>query len=461
MNLGLARQSQIDTNEEHHSQTGKGDEEGRFGKVAASPNSQNLTERGIAPKYSEPLRPWAIAAKKNLPPGEPGKDFTPAVVPNGVKAEYKVIDGVKVFHLIAEPIEWEVANGLVIHTWGYNGSVPGPLIEVAEGDKVRIFVTNKLPTHTTVHWHGVLLPCGMDGVAGLTQPGIPIGETFRYEFIFPDSGTFMYHPHDDTMTQEGMGLTGMILVHKRESNPKKRPDRDFAIVLHEWTIEVGTSKPNPFEMTDFNLLTMNGKVMPATEPLVAKLGDTVWIRYGNLSAMDHHPIHLHGYSFKIIGSDGGWAKDKSVLLPETTVLVPTGAAKVIEFSANNPGDWVFHCHMTHHIMNQMGHDLPNMIGMQIGDLDEKIRKLIPGYMTMGTTGMQDLTKTGMPIPPNSIPMLGLDGQFGQTVLGGMANVLRVREGITTYEDPGPYHFPDGTVAESATKAELKRNGIHP
>jgi hypothetical protein len=410
-------------------------------------------------KSAEPPRPWAKSEENSLPPGEEGKDYSPVVIPNGVKAKYQVIDGVKVFHLIAEVIEWEVAEGLKIHTWGYNGTVPGPLIEVAEGDKVRIFVTNKLPAPTTVHWHGVLLPCGMDGVSGLTQPVIPPGETFQYEFFFPDAGTFMYHPHHDTMTQEGMGLNGMIIVHKRESDPAKRPDRDFAILLHEWSIEVGTSKPKPFEMTDFNILTMNGKAMPSTEPLVAKLGDTVWIRYGNLSAMDHHPIHLHGYAFKIIGSDGGWAKNKSVLLPETTVLVPTGAAKVIEFLANNPGDWVFHCHMTHHMMNQMGHGLPNMIGMEIGDLDEKIRKLIPGYMTMGTNGMRDMTKSGMPIPKNSIPMFGYDGQFGQTVLGGMANILRVRENITSYEDPGPYQFPQGSVAAPATDEELRKNNI--
>ncbi|NGX60495.1 MAG: Copper resistance protein A [Chlamydiae bacterium] len=408
---------------------------------------------------SLPPTPWAYAKQNPLPPGESGKEYTPTVVPNGTKAKFRLADGVKIFHLIAEPIIWEVAPGLNIHTWGYNGSVPGPLIEVAEGDRVRIYVTNKLPAPTTVHWHGVLLPCGMDGVSGLTQPAIPPGETYRYEFIFPDAGTFLYHPHSDTMTQEGMGLTGMIIVHKRQKDISKRPDRDFAILLHEWTVPVGTSKPNPMGMTDFNLLTMNGKVMPATEPLVAKLGEIVWIRFGNLSAMDHHPIHLHGYSFKIIGSDGGWARDKSVLLPETTVLVPTGAAKVIEFLANNPGDWVFHCHMTHHIMNQMGHNFPNMMGVQMGDLDEKIAELIPGYMTMGVTGMRDMTKSGMPIPTNSIPMLGFDGQFGQTVLGGMANIVRVREGIKTYEDPGPYKFPENSVASPATREELEKDGI--
>lgn len=411
------------------------------------------------PSSQTPPAPWDKAAREDLPPGRPDIDYTPAVVPNGNKAEYKIIDGVKVFHLVAEPIVWEIAKGLTVRAWGYNGSVPGPLIEVAEGDRVRIYVTNRLPEETSVHWHGVRIPCGMDGVAGITQPSILPGETYKYEFIFPHAGTFMYHPHYDSMAEEGMGLVGMIVVHEREPDKSKRPDRDFVIMLHEWRIDVGGAKPNPLEMTDFNILTMNGKVMPYTEPLVAKLGDRVWIRYGNLSAMDHHPIHLHGYSFKIIGSDGGWAADQSVLLPETTVLVPVGSAKVIEFLADNPGDWIFHCHMTHHIMNQMGHNFPNMLGIDTKDLDEKIRKLIPGYMTMGTKGMRDMTKTGRPIPKNSIPMLGYDGQFGQTVIGGMANLLRVRADIKDYEDPGPYHFPQGTVASPATERELRRDGI--
>jgi len=411
------------------------------------------------PEKANPPRPWAKAAESPFPPGEPEKDYTPAVVPNGATAKYKVVNGVKVFHLVAEPIEWEVAEGLKIKAWGYNKTVPGPMIEVVEGDRVRIYVTNKLPASTSVHWHGVLLPCGMDGISGITQPAIKPGETFVYEFIFPDAGTFMYHSHFDPMTQEGLGLMGMIVVHKREPKIQHRPDRDFAILLHEWSIKVGTSRPNPSEMTDFNILTMNGKVMPYTEPLVAKLGDKVWIRFGNLSAMDHHPIHLHGHAFKVIGTDGGWAQDKSKLLPEATVFVPVGSVKVMEFTANNPGDWIFHCHMTHHTMNQMGHDFPNMIGVDTKGLDEKIRKLVPGYMTMGTRGMMDMTRTGMPLPQNSIPMRGFKGQFGQTVMGGMANVLKVRENIENYEDPGPYEFPGGTVAWPATQAELEADGI--
>jgi manganese oxidase len=389
-------------------------------------------------------KPWETAIKAHVPPSIEGKDFTPVVIPNGRRASYEVIDGVKVFHLIAEPLVWEVAKGLTVNAWGYNGSFPGPLIEVGEKDHVRIYVTNKLPTKTSVHWHGVLLPCGMDGVSGVTQFPIEPLETVVYEFIFPHAGTFMYHSHHDDMTQEAMGLVGMMIVHEREADVKKRPDRDFVILLHEWSIPVATSRPDSLAMNDFNVFTMNGKVMPYTEPLVAKFGDKVWIRYGNLSAMDHHPIHLHGYSFKVIGTDGGFAKDTSMLIPETTVLVPVGTTRVTEFIANNPGDWIFHCHMTHHTMNQMGHNFPNMLGMDTKDLDQKIGKLIPGYMTMGTEGMQDMTKMGMPLPPNSIPMVGFEGQYGPTVFGGMANILKVRDGITSYEDPGPYKFPEGS-----------------
>jgi manganese oxidase len=417
-----------------------------------------FTTLSLPPESSPPL-PWSQAARDHLPLSEPNTDYTPCLAPNGTKASYTVVDGVKVFHLIAENVTWEVAKGLTINTWGYNGTVPGPLIEVGAGDRVRIYVTNKLPAPTTVHWHGVLLPCGMDGVFGFTQPSINPLETFIYEFIFPHSGTFMYHSHFDPMTQEGMGLIGMIVVHDRVEDIKKRPDRDFAIMLHEWSIKVGTSRPNPNEMTDFNILTMNGKVMPYTEPLVAEIGDKVWIRFGNLSATDHHPIHLHGYAFNIIGTDGGWARDYSVLLPETTVLVPVGSAKVIEFIADNPGDWLLHCHMTHHTMNQMGHEFPNMIGMDTKDFDSKMQALIPGYMTMGVDGMLDMTKMGMALPANSIPMLGFTGQFGQTTMGGMANVLKVRDHVDSSSDPGPYQFPQGTVSRRAENSEMERDGI--
>ena len=116
----------------------------------------------------------------------------------------------KEFHLVAEPVEREFAPGMTAHLWGYNGQSPGPTIEGVEGDRVRIFVTNKLPEHTSVHWHGMLVPNGMDGVGGLTQPHIEPGETFVYEFQLKASGTFMYHPHSDEMVQMAHGHDGHV-----------------------------------------------------------------------------------------------------------------------------------------------------------------------------------------------------------------------------------------------------------
>ena len=229
-------------------------------------------------------------------------------------------------------------------------------------------------------------------------------------------------------------------------------------MLSEWAVDAGTSRPNTVEMSDFNILTMNGHSMPGTEPLVAKLGDRVRMRFGNLSAMDHHPIHLHGYSFMITGTSGGWIPPVAQQVA-TTVLVQVGEVKVIELLADNPGDWIMHCHMTHHMMNQMGHNVPNLVGAHTDGVDEKIERLVPGYMTMGTIGMSDMTKMGMPLPENSIPMLGASFQFGDSMMGGMATVFKVREGITSYEDPGWYNFPAGSMARAATQEELDADSI--
>jgi len=397
------------------------------------------------------------ALDANLPPGQPGTDYTPVVVPNGWTLPYKIVDGVKVFHLVAEEVEHEFAPGLKAKCWGYNGSVHGPVIEAVEGDRVRFFVTNKLDEATTVHWHGLIVPSGMDGVSGLNQAAIQPGETFMYEFPLVQHGTFMYHSHHDEMTQMGLGMTGMFVIHPR--NPKSRPDRDFAIMLHEWRIDPGTDRPDPNEMTDFNILTMNARVFPGTDPLVVKKGDTVRVRLGNLGAMDHHPIHLHGYSFKITETGGGEIPE-SAQWPDGTVLVGVGQTRTIEFVAEYPGDWAFHCHMTHHVMNQMGHGLPLMIGVKTDGLDEKVRPLLPGYMTMGTTGMGEMSDMGMRVPKNSIPMVGGAGPHDYITMGGMFTILKVRENLHSYdEDPGWYQAPAGTRATNATDDALRRNSI--
>ena len=390
------------------------------------------------------------------PPGKPGRDYTPVVTPNGSSLPFRIVDGVKVFHLISEEVQHEFAPGLEALCWSYNGGVHGPTIEVVEGDRVRIYVSNRLPAPTTVHWHGLILPAGMDGVSGLSQPPIPPGETYKYEFTLRQSGTFMYHSHHDTMTQEGLGLTGLLIIHpRRPVGP--RVDRDFAIMLHEWRIDAGTARPNPNEMSDFNVLTMNGKVFPATEPLIVRLGQRVRMRFANLSAQDHHPIHLHGFEFLETAVDG-YRIPEERQVKRVTTLVGVGETRDIELVAEYPGDWIFHCHMTHHTMNQMGHDFPNMVGVTPGNLERQIASLLPGYMTMGRTGMGDMMR--MTMPKNSIAMLKTKGPFGAKVsLGGMANVLKVRPNIRTYEDPGWYRHPPGTVARRALADELRRDAI--
>lgn len=397
------------------------------------------------------------AAPHARAPGLPDRDYHPVTVPNGTKLPWKIVDGVKVFHLVAEEVDHEFAPGLKARCWGYNGSVHGPVIEAVEGDRVRIYVTNKLRTHTTVHWHSILLPNGMDGVGGLNQRAIRPGETYKYEFVLKQFGTGMYHSHHDEMTQIGMGMTGMVVIHPRHPHGP-RFDRDYAILLHEWRVDVGASRPNPNEMTDFNLLTMNAKVFPATEPLLARVGDRVRIRIGNLSPMDHHPIHLHGYQFKITETDGGQIPP-SAQWPDTTVLVPTGSSRTIEFVADEPGDWAMHCHMIHHVMNQMGHQVPNMIGVEPGTLDTRIRPLVPGYMTMGQGGMVEMGEMGMKVPPNSIPMVGGRGKHDVITMGGMFTILKVREHLHGNADPGWYDAPPGTVASLADAKELARDGI--
>jgi hypothetical protein len=247
------------------------------------------------------------------------------------------------------------------------------------------------------------------------------------------------------------------VIHPRHPRGQ-HVDRDFALMLHEWKVNVGAARPDPNEMVEFNLLTINGKAFPGTDALVVKKGQRVRIRIGNLSAMDHHPIHLHGYQFKVTETDGG-AIPEAAQWPETTVLVPVGSTRTVEFVANEPGDWAMHCHMTHHVMNQMGHGLPNMIGVEPGKLDAKVQRVLPSYMTMGQTGMADMGQMQMGVPKNSIPMVGGRGKHDIITMGGMFTILKVRDELASYADPGWYDAPPGTLAQSAAPADLARDAI--
>jgi FtsP/CotA-like multicopper oxidase with cupredoxin domain len=430
----------------------------QFVKGAMTAAGTALVARLIPNAAAADLNKSEISGGKTeifIPPNDVG--YKPVITTNGATLPWKMVDGAKVFHLVAEPVTHEFASGLVAECWGYNGRVHGPTIEAVEGDRVRIYVTNKLAAATTVHWHGIFLENGMDGVGGLTQKAIQPGETFKYEFPLRQRGTFMYHPHHDEMTQLGMGMMGLFIIHPRE--PKSQVDHDFAIMLSEWSIDVGARRPNPNEMTDFNILTMNARCFPGTAPLVVKKNSRVRIRFGNLSAMDHHPIHLHGHRFHVVATDGGEIAE-SARWPETTVLVAVGQTRTVEFIADAPGDWAMHCHMSHHVMNQMGHQFGNVIGMDTKGLGKEMNKLVPGFMPMGANGMGDMAEMGMPNPPNSIPMVGGEGQFGYITMGGMFTILKVRDEVPADNaDPGWYQNPSGTVSDVAPEADLKRDGI--
>jgi FtsP/CotA-like multicopper oxidase with cupredoxin domain len=401
--------------------------------LAALPDAQTQTSPGTQP----PLVPLN------------GRPYNPVVTLNGWTLPWRMSNGWKEFHLVAEPVVRELAPGMKANLWGYNGQSPGPTIEVVEGDKVRIYVTNRLPEHTSIHWHGQRLPNGMDGVGGLTQPQIGPGKTFVYEFVARRPGTFMYHPHADEMVQMAMGMMGFWVTHPK--NPRfMRVDRDFVFLLNNYDIEPGSRTPKINTMLDFNLFNFNSRVFPGIDPLVARLGDRVRIRIGNLT-MTNHPIHLHGHEFEVTGTDGGWVP-AAARWPEVTTDVAVGQMRAIEFVASEEGDWAFHCHKSHHTMNAMGHDVPTMIGVDHRGVAEKIVKLVPDYMVMGERGMADMGEMEMPLPDNTLPMMTGAGPYGPVEMGGMFTTVKVRRGLAAndYKDPGWYAQPQGTRAYEFT-----------
>lgn len=316
---------------------------------------------------------------------------TKLVVPNLALLPYRLQNGIKQFHLVAEPVEQTLMTGVTIRAWGYNGSTPGPVMLVNQGDRVQVVFTNRLSEDTSIHWHGLIVPNEIDGVPEIgAGPVVKPGETYIYDFVIRQCGTFMYHSHVMNAQQEMMGLAGMIV--SLPANPTA--DREYIILLQEWAIQTGAGmnmggmnisadqvsmkagsmeattehkmtvgskmSPKVFDINpmsmDFNYFTMNGKVFPETEPLRVRYGENVRIRLGNLS-MNSHPMHLHGHEYRVVASDGSnlpvpWFKN--------TINVAPGETWDIEFKANNPGTWAFHCHKPHHTTNNHETDMGGM-----------------------------------------------------------------------------------------------------
>jgi hypothetical protein len=356
-----------------------------------------------------------------------GASGSPVIVetPDVPQLPWRMDGNVKEFHLVAEPVRRELAPGKTLDLWGFNGSVPGPTIQVTEGDRVRIIVDNHLPEPTSMHWHGFEIPFNMDGAPGTSQEPIPPGGRFVYEFTLHQNGTFFYHPH--AAMQEMFGMFGVFIMHPKKAY-EPRVDKDFAIVLQEFAVLPSSSIPNSMNM-EFNWLTFNGKAGPATTPLIVRLGDRVRIRFLNIG-MDHHPIHLHGHTFYVTGSEGG---RQATWGPKNTALLGVAEALDFEFVANNPGDWMLHCHLPHHMMNQMSSN--------VGPLTRR-----PG-LPMGVSmengmGMLDGTP-GAPLGDDYGPSLGRGMGVGSTddqrTTNGTLNQKEAEHAVPTMQMPGMQH----------------------
>jgi zinc transporter ZupT len=254
----------------------------------------------------------------NLPPVTPGK--------------------LKTYHIIAEVKPWQVAPGIVVQAWTYNGTVPGPTIHVRAGDQVRVIFTNHLPEPTTIHWHGIDVAPEMDGVPGFSQAAVQPGETFTYEFTADDPGTYIYHTHFDDFNQLDRGLYGAVVVDEKTPQPY---DRDYLMLLSSWRVFSGSE----------NYFSINGKSYPLTKPYIVRSGDRVRIREINISGTEFHTMHIHGHKFTLVDVDGQpvplAARQKMV-----TLTIGPGETRDIALVANaKPGTWMVHCHVVDHMMN--------------------------------------------------------------------------------------------------------------
>jgi FtsP/CotA-like multicopper oxidase with cupredoxin domain len=287
---------------------------------------------------------------------------------------WKMVRGAKEFHLHAQPVKRELLPGAFMNHWGYNGTMPGPTIQVTEGDRVRIVVHNELPEATTLHLHGLELPVAMDGVPYVVQDPIKPGETGVYELTVHQNGTYFYHAHQ--AMQEAIGMVGLLIIHPRSAY-QPVVDQDFALITQEFRILPASDTPATVLM-DFNWFTFNGRSGPYCTPLVVRLGNRVRIRILNFSTDDHHPIHLHGHTFWVTGTEGGRVPE-SAWIPGNNVLVAVAQVREFEFVADNPGDWVMHCHMFHHMMNHMVSGVgPGSRGLARGGQEDP-RYKVPGF----------------------------------------------------------------------------------
>lgn len=288
---------------------------------------------------------------------------------------------VKEFHLIAREAAWELFPGTATRTWTYNGQIPGPSIRVQEGELVRVVLHNELKVPTSLHFHGMILPAGLDG---MPRPGaglVPPGKSYAYQFQATQVGTFWYHPQIVHADQQTRGMYGAIIVEP--TSVPKNYEKDYLVILGQFlvapkatadqpqsgtrnarTAQAGGTKPatNPAKDTletvplatsevpsgAVTYFTINGKCAPAIPPMEVHRGERVRLRVINAS-QQVCPIHFSGHKFEVMSTNGGDGLEPHVM--RDSLPVAPGDRFDLEFSADNPGIWSLSSELAHQASN--------------------------------------------------------------------------------------------------------------
>ena len=265
--------------------------------------------------------------------------------------EPRIENGVKVYDLEASVIEWNILPYERVVAYAFNHQVPGPRINLTEGDHVRFNVTNNLPQPTTIHWHGLIVPNAMDGPAEITQDPIPPGGHFSYDFVVQQAGTYFYHSHTEVDRQQALGLYGALIVAPKNATHAIAADQELVVQLQEWTEREGYTYPAmPMEGVMPNFFTINGKSYPSTETVHLKVGQHLLVRFIGSQSAFIHPMHIHGGPFTVAATDGV-ALAESARYEKDTVNVGPGERYDVIWPAREPGKWLLHCHINHHTTN--------------------------------------------------------------------------------------------------------------
>jgi manganese oxidase len=324
-----------------------------------------FASRGLSAQVMQMQMPMPMPPAEATPPSPPTVPLvkqsvsssilpTPVITTDVGDLAYTMDGSTKVFHLVAEVLRQKIHPDKTLDLWGFNGSAPGPTIQVNQGDHVRVIFDNHLPEPSSIHWHGFEDTMPFDGTPGISQEPVRPGGRFVYEFDIHQAGTYFYHSH--MAMQEMAGMLGGFIMHPRKPY-HPHCDKDFLIHLQEYAVLPNNTVPNTMNM-EYNWLVLNGKAGPAATPLIVRQGDRVRLRFVNLG-MDHHPMHLHGYTFQVTGTEGGRIPE-TAWWPGTTVLVGVAQARDVEIVADRAGDWMVHCHLPHHMMNQMSSNVGSM-----------------------------------------------------------------------------------------------------